>query len=129
MDTKYLEFESTLNFATCWLAPFLTALYILIFIKLRRSPMDSFMMAILLVYWVTLSLNLIQKFISYERYEMMDVSFAVVGQHIIWIMLSIIVFEMLRFKYVLTFNDTHEQIKRARRIKICKYVVGVITLI
>jgi hypothetical protein len=129
MDIKVEDFQDAANYSTCWLAPALTALYIYIFIKLRGAPMDTFMVAILLLYWVTITMNMVQKFLTFEKDYMMDVIFSVIGLHIVWFMLSILVFEMLRFKYVLTFNNVNEQVRRARIIKICKYVVGVITII
>lgn len=98
-----------MKYATCWLAPALTVIYIIMIIKLIGSPVDSFMVAILVLYWVNLTMNMVNKFIVFESNENMDVVMSVIGMYIVWIMLAILVFEMLRYKFVLTFTDPGEQ--------------------
>ena len=67
MEIKVEDFEDAANYSTCWLAPTLTALYIYMFIKLSGAPMDTFMVAILLLYWVTITMNMVQKFLTFEK--------------------------------------------------------------
>ena len=101
--------------------PCLCLVYLWIIWKLRCQLMDFLAIIILGLYLLVLMIFFLVALSPINNESLLSLVFSIAGNNILWAMIYLFFFEMLRYKYIITVKDNREYRKKERVINVLKY--------
>jgi len=113
--------------------PCLCLVYLWIIWKLRCQRMDFLALLILGLYLLVLMTFFLVTLSPIDSESFVSLLFSLAGNNILWAIIYLFFFEMLRYKYIITVKDNSEYRKKERVINVLKYtftiLIGVFMII
>ena len=109
--------------------PCLCLVYLWIIWKLRCQRMDFFAILILGLYLLVLMIFFLVTISPIDNESLVSLIISLAGNNILWAIIFLFFFEMLKYKYIITVKDDREYRKKERIINVLKYVFTILIVV
>ncbi len=123
------ELDKAIVFITTIPFPCLCLVYLWIIWKLRCQRMDLFAILILGLYLLVLMIFFLATLSPIDNESLVSLIISLAGNNILWAIIFLFFFEMLRYKYIITVKDGREYRKKERIINVLKYVFTILIVV